>query len=492
MKNAYTAILAAIIITAISSLASAQDLKILSISDGNYPEIQVRARLQGSIADSVSITEKGQPVPLSMQESEASIISRDGRMYVFLVENSYSFFHNDIFPAIQKTLLDLGDNLRKADNANILFFGTPGRTVKYISAEQTNNFLLLRNSTQDFMTPQTDSTFINNNLIAAMQEAVEYCTTHQKSMETVILTIISRGLNLDNNIREFPDDFKSRLQQPGIYLNVLMYQSESQNVKRDLETLAQATSGNFAEFSGDNIEKTLVQSIEKMSKAKARNFFKEVMLTFQATQNGSLNSFVVKYGNTQARCEYTNPNKSGFLGKYPIAVSIMIAILLVVVALVFYIKTKEKIIKKIDSSTQTHFKDLQRQNRILKQEIEKYKKHPLSLDHSFDNIYIEETLIGSGKIIPKLQIEDHGKHEVHKITKLTVTIGRSEGNDIVIENRTVSGHHATITNEGGFFYITDNESTNGLFVNDIRIITKYKLKSKDRIRIGSVMAQLVY
>ncbi|MCQ2252931.1 MAG: FHA domain-containing protein [Bacteroidales bacterium] len=481
------------IIIAISAMAAmGQDLRILSISDGNYPEILVRARLQDSQDDSLYIYERGEAVLYDMQESEISMISREGRMYVFLVENSYSFFHNGIFPSIKKTIQQTGDNLKKTDNVNILYFGAPGRNVRYLSAEQTSDMELMSGIVADVFEPQTDSSFIENRLVSAIEEALDYCKKHQKSMETVILTIVSRGLNLDNSKREFSHEFKETLQKSGIYLNVLTYRSEAQNIKRELEDLAQATAGSFTEFTKADIEKTMVQSIEKMSKAKARNFFREVVITFNAAQNGVRNSFLIKYGNTEARCEYTNPNKSGFLGKYPIAVSVLISLLIVLLAVGFYIKTKEKIIKKIDSNTQTHFKDLQRQNRILKQEIEKYKKHPLSLNHSFDNIYIEETLIGSGKIIPKLQVEDHGKHDVYKITKLTVTIGRSEGNDIVIENRTVSGHHATLTNEGGFFYITDNESTNGLFVNDIRIITKYKLKPKDRIRIGSVMAQLVY
>ena len=52
------------------------------------------------------------------------------------------------------------------------------------------------------------------------------------------------------------------------------------------------------------------------------------------------------------------------------------------------------------------------------------------------------------------------------LQSITTTIGRYPDNDVVINNRGVSGHHATIVREGDAFYITDNNSTNGVFLND--------------------------
>ena len=72
-----------------------------------------------------------------------------------------------------------------------------------------------------------------------------------------------------------------------------------------------------------------------------------------------------------------------------------------------------------------------------------------------------------------------------------MSIGRADDNDIVIHNRTVSSHHATLSFEGGVFYISDNDSTNGIFVNDIKI-TKSKVNNDDIIRIGAVFAKLKY
>lgn len=66
----------------------------------------------------------------------------------------------------------------------------------------------------------------------------------------------------------------------------------------------------------------------------------------------------------------------------------------------------------------------------------------------------------------------------------TVTIGRNDSNDIVIDNRAVSGKHARIDSASSTFILTDLESTNGTFVNDERLTSRRGLKNNDVILIG--------
>ncbi|MCM0611313.1 FHA domain-containing protein [Marinobacter sediminum] len=70
-------------------------------------------------------------------------------------------------------------------------------------------------------------------------------------------------------------------------------------------------------------------------------------------------------------------------------------------------------------------------------------------------------------------------------------IGRRADNDIRIDEISVSGQHAMIEAvpnaylEGTIdYYITDNESTNGTFVNDIRVNGRQRLNSNDMVRVG--------
>ena len=77
------------------------------------------------------------------------------------------------------------------------------------------------------------------------------------------------------------------------------------------------------------------------------------------------------------------------------------------------------------------------------------------------------------------------------------TIGRTQGNDIVIDEEAVSGNHARIELvpnkqlEGLFdIFIEDLDSTNGTFVNEERV-KRQQLHNSDYIRIAWTNFRLV-
>lgn len=65
----------------------------------------------------------------------------------------------------------------------------------------------------------------------------------------------------------------------------------------------------------------------------------------------------------------------------------------------------------------------------------------------------------------------------------SVTIGRKAGNDVIIEDKAVSGKHCEITYENGAVFITDLDSTNGTFVNDEPVV-RCEIETGDTIIIG--------
>lgn len=69
-----------------------------------------------------------------------------------------------------------------------------------------------------------------------------------------------------------------------------------------------------------------------------------------------------------------------------------------------------------------------------------------------------------------------------------ISIGRDSSNDVVVDNKLASRHHAVIQKIRDAYFIKDMNSTNGTFVNGVRIPKdKYiKLGAGDKISIGAM------
>jgi len=82
---------------------------------------------------------------------------------------------------------------------------------------------------------------------------------------------------------------------------------------------------------------------------------------------------------------------------------------------------------------------------------------------------------------------------VHKfdLGEGALTLGRHPDNNIVIDDSAVSSHHAILSQlaneyfpEYKEFYLEDNGSTNGCFINDLRIEGQQRLHHNDVIRLA--------
>src|SRR4026209_1230137 len=82
-------------------------------------------------------------------------------------------------------------------------------------------------------------------------------------------------------------------------------------------------------------------------------------------------------------------------------------------------------------------------------------------------------------------IQEKGGEQCRMVfNKPEVTIGRVQGNDIVLPRGNVSKRHARIVLMDGKFIIVDLKSTNGTYVNGRKITSPLAVKETDKIYIG--------
>lgn len=73
----------------------------------------------------------------------------------------------------------------------------------------------------------------------------------------------------------------------------------------------------------------------------------------------------------------------------------------------------------------------------------------------------------------------------------TLTIGRTDDNDIALDDDTfMSSHHARIEIRPEGVWVVDLESTNGTFVNGQRVSGDHSMRRGDRLQVGSTVLEM--
>ena len=88
----------------------------------------------------------------------------------------------------------------------------------------------------------------------------------------------------------------------------------------------------------------------------------------------------------------------------------------------------------------------------------------------------------------KLQSKDQRGLEF-TLDKAQLSLGRDGSNDIVVDDRGVSGFHANIFFENGKVEVVDLGSTNGTFHNGTKMHGTKLLQPGDRIQVGTTVIE---
>src|SRR6266404_8598915 len=100
-----------------------------------------------------------------------------------------------------------------------------------------------------------------------------------------------------------------------------------------------------------------------------------------------------------------------------------------------------------------------------------------------------------GEVIEEAYLEATINGEMRRIPlplDRACLIGRSDKNTIVVDDNEASRNHAMLQADAGGFLLTDRNSSNGTFVNGVRISVPTVLRHGDRISIGSHQLTFCY
>lgn len=107
---------------------------------------------------------------------------------------------------------------------------------------------------------------------------------------------------------------------------------------------------------------------------------------------------------------------------------------------------------------------------------------------------LRASIAGAGQALGRLVVvggpEDGPRPGTAYALDAVNTIGRDVNNSVVIDDSYVSAEHAVLTFRGRTWFVEDNESTNGTWVNGQRVTTYLPLGYGDELQIGRLRMRL--
>src|SRR5690606_41057446 len=86
--------------------------------------------------------------------------------------------------------------------------------------------------------------------------------------------------------------------------------------------------------------------------------------------------------------------------------------------------------------------------------------------------------------------EKGGAQRREQFDQSEITVGRVQGNDVILGKGNVSKRHSRIVLKDGRFIVVDLKSTNGTYVNGRKITSPLVVKPGDKIYIGDFIITL--
>lgn len=501
-------ILIAIVLQIICSISFAQDKKLTlqSIDASAFPSVKMQLSSKTALNKTdLQIKENGEIAEITAFEEggNAQSTSTKGAAAHFFLLDASSFITqqqlNATKAAVKKRLLQMQNPLL----ANVAYYQRSNSVemIKRVSTEFTSDYTTLASDEMVKITRSADKKPVVD-LYKVVAEAIDFMGSRSNLPEHKILFVVSSGNNNGNSVFSLADCIKKAADKH-IIINAIGLRSGTQNAIDNLKLLASNTGGSFS-YANTTDDIFNFFSLEQTSSDTNTKTDNGVSYTLSWESKEAANTENISVAVIASGIEETMTYASGSsnevratetaMSKYKWPLLAGIGGLLLASIIIFTLAQKKKKRKQAEE----HQQMIEAQNEERKKREEKAIKAKAETDKNNTESVQAKTIIETNEPVknplktsissgynPALVITINGVTQHLPIQKQATTIGRSGNNDFVIADSTVSGQHAIVTIESGEVFITDQQSTNGTFINGNRV-SKIKLTKGDTIQFGQI------
>ena len=483
----------AIIFQLTSSLITySQDFTIIKTDDSDYPLVKLYVAMQTANPDNINqfkLISGKNTIPFTVYETPLSFPAYKQTIGI-LTENSHFFYRNNFYAVLKAALLSAINQVTPMQEIHLMYFGNTEAPLMHLGMGYEKYPFFIQNQLATNFKPLTDSLAINNNLFSGINSSATFLQAVTDKYKYKVLIIISRALNLDT-LNSLSDTLIPYLRNNNFIVYPLIYETESQNADKQLKDIALATGGDFNYINAITLEKTLNQTLEKIKKYPVSKLNQTLTIEFDASGKLFSDEIELQYITTKYKIKLSATKKINSVNQHINQIIIVLLIFVVILVSALFLISRKVIVTRIRKNEAINIREILKKNKQLQSELDQLKNQTIISARKLDDFDASAPLTGIGGQIPLLVVKSEIFSKRFELTKLVSTIGRDNSNDIVIPVQTISGKHATISHEGGIFFIADNNSTNGIFINDIKI-TKSKVSPGDIIRMGDVFIKIKY
>jgi hypothetical protein len=443
------------------------------------------------------VVEEGNQLNFNFGQAPDSSADTGKNKAVFLLMEASGFTYGTAMNSFKTAVIESLSGLRTGDQVNVAYFGKANKsnkTLNMLSAEFTRDITTLKNEITSKVTASRDTTYVAD-VYKAIYEALDYMAEKQNLPQNKQLIVLSAAINNSRSPIK-AEDCIEKAQRLKIPIYTITYKTGNRYAPDNFVRLSDRTNGETTLAKTLDEIRTVTRDFITLPPAKPASAG-AYMLEFTTTnpQNGRIFQYEVRYKGQRQAATYKAPEaKAGFVANYGVYVIGIVLLLAGGMAWFVYQTRQKKIAYETNKFPEqearlreNEAKEIREQQAGQQPETRSFK-NPVSQAPPKD---LKQTMIAGRPTAPALQVAAGTFSQTFTLDRPQVSVGRAAGNDIVIPESTVSGKHATITHEGGNFYITDLGSTNGTFINNHRVQGKHLLKPGETIRMGAAQVTLV-